>query len=245
MLEERAAYWEWATLSAQNDPQVQKLLYENIGTYADLIPPRKPAKPYKPHREWKPPESMDWLTGEIRPGIWFRSLTARRWEIPPLGVDSRKMVSIMRPMYQYVVTHVDKEGNLLLSSEVPTSGNANPALIFNPYSPHTISPNGRPCNQCHGNTKAVGLGRGMMGMAKPRPALLWRPEPKLGSKKVRWDALIDKSYNPIQFSAHPEAGPLNKGAVSRLMRPSMRHKALWSQRAPEMDIDLDTTSGRE
>jgi hypothetical protein len=245
MLEQRPDYWKWATLAGQNDPQVQSLLREHIGSYADLIPPRQGARSFKPYEEWGPPFSKDWLDGRKRKGVWFRSLTARRWEVPPLGLDSRGKVSVMRPIYQYIVTHVDDQGRLLMDSKVPVNGEGRPGLIVNPYSPHTISSTGRPCNGCHSNTKAVGLGRGMIGIAKPGPVLLWSVESGLESVSIRWDAIIDKAYNAAQFSSHPNAGPLPPGVARRLMRPSKRHKALWSRRVMEMELDLDTILGPE
>ncbi len=51
MLEERADYWKWASNSAQNDPQVQELLRENVGTDAELVSPAEGAIPSKPEEQ--------------------------------------------------------------------------------------------------------------------------------------------------------------------------------------------------
>ncbi len=227
MLEERADYWKWAPTAAQNDPQVQDLLRRNVGTFVELMPPLEGKAPPKPMENWELPFTRDWLTGEDRPGAWFRGFTARRWERPPLGVDHRGKVSIMRPMFQYVVSHVDAEGNLLMDRQIPTTGGGFPALIMNPYTPHTTAKIGRSCQECHGNTKAIGLGEGLMGIEKPDFTSLWSSEQKIPGHRVIWDALVDQQGNALQWSTHPGAGPLDKETVQKLLNPSHRHRILW------------------
>ena len=227
MLEERAGYWKWAPNSAQNDPQIQELLDKYVGTYVEPLDPRTGALPYTPVDKWKSPRTKDWLTSESQPGAWFRGFTARRWERPPLGLDSSGRVSVMRPMYQYVVSHVDEDDNLLMDRQIPTMGSGKPALVFNPYSPHTTSKQGRSCQECHGSFKAMGLGEALPGVGKSPFLPIWGPEKKIPGFSFRWDALVDKSGKPVQFSSHPGAGPLAPEMVRTLMKPSQRHRALW------------------
>jgi hypothetical protein len=227
MLEERADYWKWAPTAAQNDPQIQELLTRNVGTFAELIPPREGPLAPKPMEDWEPPSMTDWLTGETRAGAWFRGWTVRRWENPPLGLNHRGKLSVMRPMYQYVVSHVDAEDRLLVDRHVPPTGGAFPALIFNPYTPHTTSRAGRPCHECHGSPKAAGLGEGVMGIAKPGHKPVWRPEQQVPGHEFVWDAIVDETGKALQRSSHPGAGPLGAEAVKKLLNPSERHRALW------------------
>ncbi len=229
MVEERADYWKWATTAAQNDPQVQELLKREVGTYAELMPPSGGRIPPRPTDQWDPPVTRDWLSGESRLGAWFRGYTERIWSQPPLGLDHRGKISIMRPMYQYVITHVDADSNLLLDREIPTTGAGHPALIFNPYSPHTIAPKGRACQDCHGSPKAAGLGEGRMGIGKPGFRPVWRAESQIPGRKFLWDALVDEKGNPLQWSSHPSAGPLDPATVKRLLNPSLRQRAEWSK----------------
>ncbi len=246
MLEERAGYWKWSTLAGQNDPQVQRLLRNMVGTYAELIPPREGPYPHRPYEKWARPKSKDWLSGEYSPGAWFRSLTARRWEHGPIGLDSTGDISIMRPIHQYVVTHVNSKSRLLKNSEVPITGSGKPALVFNPYSPHTISSKGRACNDCHANTRAVGLGIGAMGISKPKPLLVWPPETEVKGQAIKWDALLNESLNPIQYSSHKNlAGPLDDETARTLLNPSFRHRASWAKYLNNGHLKLDTSSGQE
>lgn len=225
MLEERADYWKWALTQGQNDPQAQELLSRNVGTYAEVLPPQGGAEPPKPEEKWDLPEPPDWLDGEKRSGAWFQAYTERKWSKPPLGFDSKGRVSIMRPMKQYVISHVDKDGNVLMDSHVPVTGEGYPALIFNPYEPHTISAKGRTCHECHGDPKAAGLGEGLRGIEKPGFHPLSMPETKISEHSFIWDALTDEKGTPLQFSTHPGAGPLDAATIKRLLNPSNRHKA--------------------
>ncbi len=229
MLEERADYWKWASTAAQNDPQVQALLRRELGTDAELISPAEGKMYPKSHDKWDLPVTRDWLTGESRPGAWFRGYTERKWSRPPLGLDHRGKVSIMRPMYQYVISHVDVDSNLLLDRHIPTTGSGQPALIFNPYSPHTIGAKARLCHECHGNPKAAGLGEGFMGIEKPVFSSVWRPESQVPGHSFLWDALVDQKGNALQSSSHPSAGPLDPATVIRLLHPSDQHRAEWSR----------------
>jgi hypothetical protein len=227
MLEERPDYWKWAPTAAQNDPQVQELLNKYVGTYADAVLPKSgPLKPL-PEDQWKAPTTRDWLSGEVRPGAWFRGYTARRWEDPPLGIDHTGRISIMRPMRQYVISHVDAQANLLLDGKVPVTGGGFPALIFNPYVPHTTAAKGRNCRECHGNPKAAGLGRGFIGIGKHGLEPLMQPERKVPGMRFRWDALVDRDGKPVQFGTRPSSGPLDRSTLKRLMNPSKRQRAQW------------------
>ena len=227
MLEERPDYWKWATTAGQNDPQVQAILKQSAGTLADIVPPADGPSAAKPKDSWEPPKAADWLTGEVRPGAWFRGYTVRRWSRPPLGLDHNAKVSVMRPMYQYVVSHVDGDSNLLGDRKVPNTGEGWPALVFNPYEPHTITGKGRACHECHGDPKAVGLGEAMKGIEKPGLYPVWKPEGQIPGHEFRWDALVTANGNPVQRSTHPGAGPLSPEYIKRLMNPSKLHRAMW------------------
>ncbi len=228
MLEERADYWKWASNAAQNDPQVQEILRHNVGTYAELVSPAEGTVPPKSEDKWEPPATSDWLIGEKRPGAWFHGYIERTWSQPPLGVDGRGRISVMRPIHQYVISHVDADSRVLVDSHIPQTAAGFPALIVNPYAPHTIGARGRACQECHGNTKAAGLGDGTRSIEKKGEFTpLWQPETKVPGLSFRWNALVDENGNPFQHSSHPSAGPLDAATVARLLNPSDRHRALW------------------
>ncbi len=134
--------YKWDDLAAQGDPTLQKILEKNL---AD------PETGY--------PSSKDRITEVSRPGIWSIGWRFRRWEWMPLGVDDKGKYAVLRPFYQYLVSYVDKLGNIALDSVVPErGGGTGRGWAFMPYVPHTIGPMGRHCNACHRNRVAAGLG---------------------------------------------------------------------------------------
>ena len=134
--------YKWDGLAAQGDPTLQKILEKNL---AD------PETGY--------PASQDRITAEWRPGIWSIGWRFRRWEWMPLGVDDKGKYAVLRPLYQFLVSYVDKSGTVVLDSVVPERGDhTGRGWAFMPYVPHTIGPVGRDCNACHQNRIAAGLG---------------------------------------------------------------------------------------
>jgi hypothetical protein len=132
---------KWYYITVQGDPYLQEILEEHI---------ENPEKDY--------PVSMDWVSGETRPGIWSAGWRFRRWEFMPLGLDHENRYAILRPLYQYLITYVDRLGNVPLDSAIPSRMDDGIGWTFMPYVPHTVSPFGRSCDSCHQNGMAAGLG---------------------------------------------------------------------------------------
>ena len=134
--------YKWDGLTAQGDPNLQTILEKNL---AD------PETGY--------PVSEDRITGKVMQGIWSIGWRFRRWEWMPLGVDGEGKYAVLRPLYQYLVSYVDKSGNAVLDSAMPQRGDGTGrGWAFMPYVPHTTGPVGRQCNACHRNRIAAGLG---------------------------------------------------------------------------------------
>ena len=142
MREDRIHDYKWRDLSVQGDPCLQK----KLKTYAE-----SPETAY--------PISVDYLSGLEREGIWSMGWRFRRWEPMPLGVDHAGRYAILRPLYQYLISYVDRAGNVTLDSVAPERGDGSgKGWAFMPYVPHTIAPFGRACTACHMNRAAAGLG---------------------------------------------------------------------------------------
>lgn len=133
---------KWYYLTAQGDPYLEQTLKRQL---------EGSGKTY--------PVSKDWVTGESKGGIWSVGWRFRRWEFMPLGLDDRNRYAVLRPLYQYLVTYVDRLGNIPLDSTVPTRGDGSgEGWGSMPYVPHTIAPFGRRCEGCHLNRMAGGMG---------------------------------------------------------------------------------------
>ena len=134
--------YKWWNLTAQGDPYLQKRLKKYVES-PDIVYP----------------VSIDRLSGKEASGIWSIGWRFRRWEQMPLGVDHTGRYSILRPLYQYLISYIDRQGNCVLDSVAPLRGDSTgKGWAFMPYVPHTTSPFGRACNACHQNRVAAGLG---------------------------------------------------------------------------------------
>ncbi|PIQ99881.1 MAG: hypothetical protein COV66_09765 [Nitrospinae bacterium CG11_big_fil_rev_8_21_14_0_20_45_15] len=79
------------------------------------------------------------------------------WNIMILGKNARDKYSIMKPHYQYFLK---ESGTTKLHASQTQDGK--PGLLMRPYAPHTIRKNARPCESCHQNSLAAGLGESTM-----------------------------------------------------------------------------------
>jgi len=132
----------WRRLTVQGDPYLEKTLESHSKS------PRQ-----------GPLVSKDWLTGKPKPGIWLVGWRFRRWEFMPLGLDQNNKYAILRPLYQYMISYIDRWEGVVLDSVIPERGDGTgKGWAFMPYVPHTISPTGRKCDACHLNKTAAGLG---------------------------------------------------------------------------------------
>lgn len=133
---------KWFALARQGDPDLEKILTEQTDVAGIGYP-----------------VSRDRLSGRVEPGIWSVGWRLRRWEWMPLGVDHGERIAILRPLYQYLITYVDRLGNVPLDSMVPSRGDGRGrGWSFMPYVPHTIAPAGRSCESCHLDRVSAGLG---------------------------------------------------------------------------------------
>jgi len=133
---------KWQDLTSQGDPYLEKIL-----------------KKYLESPGIGDPVSKDWLSGKPGLGIWSAGWRFRRWEFMPLGVDSTNRYAILRPLYQYLISYVDRLGNIPLDSVIPLRGDGSGrGWAFMPYVPHTTAPAGRRCESCHLSRVAAGLG---------------------------------------------------------------------------------------
>jgi hypothetical protein len=133
---------KWHYLTAQGDPYLEKVLKDQLEGSERVYP-----------------VSRDWITGSPSPGIWSSGWRFRRWEFMPLGVDQKKRYAVLRPLYQYLISYVDRLGNVPLENVVPLRGDGSyRGWAFMPYVPHTIAPFGKRCEACHLNRVAAGMG---------------------------------------------------------------------------------------
>lgn len=117
--------------------------------------------------DFKSVSMLDWLTAESskqgiqgiwEKGVWWDLFAETDWNSLVLGKNSRGKYSVMKPQNQYFITHRTGEGPPVKRAEVPITMDGTPGLMMVPHSPHTIRKSARPCEDCHGNRMAAGLG---------------------------------------------------------------------------------------
>jgi hypothetical protein len=196
-----ADYEPWERLTRQSDLQARRNLESNLS---------------KPREQWDAPTSRDWLTGLSGTGVWLEGYSMRRWEGRILGVNSRGLVSIMRPHYQYWVSWVDSQGKIRMDSVIPRSSGGRPALAWDSYAPHTIRRQTAACSDCHGNARALGLGRTEHRAKDDRFVGLENPLADGLGIDFDVDRVIDENGRPIQTVGGVGAGFLNKGQLEKM-----------------------------
>ncbi|MFQ5444670.1 MAG: hypothetical protein ACE5EK_08650, partial [Nitrospinales bacterium] len=111
---------------------------------------------------------LDWLTaksgpggiiGDLIPGVWWDFRTESDWNSLILGKNERGKYTIMKPRHQYFIEEKDT-GSWFSRSQArpPVTQDGKPGLMMAPHAPHTIRKAARPCESCHWNPLAVGLG---------------------------------------------------------------------------------------
>ncbi len=202
--EDVIADYKWYGLTAQGDPYLQGLLEKYV---------LDPKTVY--------PVSKDWLSGQLKPGIWSLGWRFRRWEFMPLGMDHQRRYTLLRPLYQYHISYVDRLGNAVLDSITPVRGDRVQAgWAFMPYVPHTTAPSGRACRSCHQNPVTAGLGvqKGTTmdtALTIPSPPAiesmgLLGPEvqKQLLNPSKKWHKARFKVRRSLSEALPPPAGPL-------------------------------------
>jgi len=216
--EDRADYQKWAALWMQNDPQIQELLRQNLP---------------QPTGQWSPPRARDFIDGSLRTGIWYAGFSYRRLENPIFGINHRGRTSVFRPLSQFVVSQVNGKGQILMDSRILMTQDGKPGLGFNPYAPHTIRRPTRPCEACHLNPRAVGLGNRFIGQA-PNPRTRWSGPLTFPRKDgipidFEWEALVDLDGKPLQTQTRPGARPYNQREIKGLLTKSKAYKGWYTR----------------
>ena len=92
-------------------------------------------------------------------------------------------------------------------------------LTVSTMDPHTTRPKGRPCTDCHGSPKAVGLGTGALswkgGALSFVPALSAAPE--LLGLDHPLDAFVDPSGRVLVHTSRPGLRPLRRDEIKRIL----------------------------
>ena len=182
---------------------------------------------------------------ELTYATWIDGLVTEkrsfmRWEDPALGVNGEGRVSPIVPGCQVSVTVIDADGNDVVRNRMfrtppNTEGAGSEGQVgsdMSPLQPHTIG-KARPCESCHGSTKAMGLGIGgtrpwnvdkvvdlATAAGEVLPASARTQIPRIEGLLSDWSAVLDAEGNQTQTVGHhfEGAGPLTEDQRRRMDR---------------------------
>lgn len=107
-------------LTVQSSSWVEYVLEHNLNSDEDEIDP----------------VMADAINGLVRPGIWYKGYTQRRWEDIIVRRDSDGVIKVFRPILDLSLSAVDEDEEILFDN---LTGNSDGLL---PYTPHTTGPAG-------------------------------------------------------------------------------------------------------
>ncbi len=82
------------------------------------------------------PVMADGISGQVRPGIWYKGYTQRRWEDMIIRRDIDGIIKVFRPILDLHLSAIDEDEEVLFDN---LKGNGDGLL---PYTPHTTGPAG-------------------------------------------------------------------------------------------------------
>ncbi|MCF8057127.1 MAG: hypothetical protein K9K37_10890 [Desulfocapsa sp.] len=110
-------YDDFSRLTVQGSFEVEKILKNNLNYEVDEIP-----------------HSMtDKISGEQRPGLWYKGFVTRRWEDVPIGRDSFGRLQVMRPVLDLRLSWIDEDDAVQFDGVEANTDNKG----MRPYTPHT------------------------------------------------------------------------------------------------------------
>jgi len=114
---------KWYLLAKQGSSEIEKIVLNNSDFDKNELPP----------------VMSDKITGSIRPGLWYKGFTMRRWENVLLGRDKNGTITTMRPLLDYRLSWIDEDETVRFDSVPPRLKDRGG---LRPYTPHTTGPAG-------------------------------------------------------------------------------------------------------
>jgi hypothetical protein len=132
---------------------------------------------------------------------WSETRSYLRWETPVIGINATTEGNLVAPFIpgcQVFFTQIGQDGNAIIHNQTYTTVDGTSGIAQNPIQPHTISDRPRRCEDCHNNTKALGLGTGT-----------YVPFFNLLPISFELERIVDETGTQIQATNHEGARPFN------------------------------------
>jgi len=157
---------------------------------------------------------IDFIKKEETPGAFSETEDYRMLYPFPLALNQRGRISPVTPGCQTFITVSEADGSLS-KTEYVTKFKGSQQLRFAPFYSHNTGKKAIGCSECHGNTRFLGFGQGVVEGGTIKSTLLCE---KSDSKPLDGFLKMEKG-NVIAFSAvtRENARPLNGAEVKRTL----------------------------
>ncbi len=177
----------------------------------------------------------DFAAGRPTPGSWRETRDLYRFRGSVLAMAGDGRIRPFVPGCQVALTVQDRTGRPQGKAlRVARGGPAGSGLVMTPISPHTTRSEVRPCEDCHGSRRALGLGGGPV--LPGRAAAVARSDLSALDRGADWDALTNGRGDWLMGTTHQGARPLSRQELARVLRFGA---CLPCHRRPDDKVVLD------
>lgn len=175
------------------------------------------------HTQYDPKgDSLDLISGELRPGEWVEYGSEPDIDLPTLGVRVRGGERVIEPFIPGMVMTLNarppKSGVLPDGAQDAQGPETRFLRLYAPAVPHTITTRSRSCQSCHFSSLAIGAGRGALefdaGGWKFTPT--YEPLRYDGLPADAWVGFLRERLGTV--STRTDARPLTPAEQRRVLR---------------------------
>lgn len=153
----------------------------------------------------------DWITGKETPGSWKEKRSYMRASDPTLGVKDDSTVFPVSPC-QVFLSSFDQSDRYEKEKSFKVLG-------ISAFDPHTTSTKSRPCLDCHGDPKTLGLGEGIL--RRRNGDWVFRPTYDASASGLgigfSLDSFVDLNGRPLQGNSLTGTRPFNKKEMDKIL----------------------------
>ena len=168
-------------------------------------------------------KGLDHLSGKMTQGRWAEGRSFFRFARNILGINSRGKVGILVPGCQVWNTVIDGAGKVVgpYDSLIMPLKNGRNSVAMGPTHPHTTIKQVPRCVDCHLDSKAMGLGEGLLkwnfGSAKPQIETLYNSAASGLKISFPLDAVVDTDGKILQGTSHQLARGFNRAEIGKII----------------------------
>ncbi|MDZ7695795.1 MAG: cytochrome c3 family protein [Deltaproteobacteria bacterium] len=159
----------------------------------------------------KSQDQKDWISRKPSSGRWKETRSYIRFSTPALGIRQDSGVFPLSPC-QVFVSYFD-------ASDAFRSEMSFNTVNVSAFDPHTTSTASRPCIECHGDTKTLGLGQGLL--FEQDNDVQFRPTYDAQAGRIALpfalDAFVNIRGEPLQQGAWGHVRPFDRTEMERIL----------------------------